>query len=187
MRRTLDPGYRNISTPYRQREPVGCMTLKHFSRATAATAFVVVFLAGLAVPSARAAGSTLYVDNGNSSCSDANVGDATHPFCTIGKGASVSTAGQTVMLNRFLRDAGCQNIQHQVFAINWSAGTADHAAMVEDHLAILKLTQPFLLKLGLATEGETDRLYRETEIQMHLDDFCALWYLYTIWGKKPAG
>jgi len=96
------------------------------------------------------------------------------------------TCGQTVMLNRFLRDAGCQNIQHKVLAINWSADTADHAPMVEDHLAILKLTQPFLLKLGIATQGEIDRLYREAEIQMHLDDFCALWYLYTIWGEKPA-
>ena len=97
------------------------------------------------------------------------------------------TTGQTVMLYRFLRDAGCEHVQHKVFAINWSAGTPDHAAMVEDHLAILKLTQPFLLKLGIATQGEIERLYREAEIQMHLDEFCALWYLYTIWGQKPAG
>lgn len=96
------------------------------------------------------------------------------------------TAGQTVMLHRFLRDAGCQNIQHQVFAIDWSAGADNHVSMVEDHLAILKLTQPFLLQQRVSTQGEIDQLYHEAEIEMRLDDFCALWYLYTIWGVKPA-
>jgi ubiquinone/menaquinone biosynthesis C-methylase UbiE len=97
------------------------------------------------------------------------------------------TGGQTVMLHRFLREAGFQNIQHQVFAIDWSAGSASHVAMVEDHLTILKLTQPFLLLHKVSTQEEIDQLYHEAEIEMRLDDFCALWYLYTIWGVKPAG
>lgn len=95
------------------------------------------------------------------------------------------TGGQTIMLHRFLRDTGCQNIQHRAFAINWSAGTPGHTPMIIDHLAILKLSQQFIIRQALTTQEEIDQLYRQAEIEMRLDDFCALWYLYTIWGVKP--
>ncbi|HLH60962.1 MAG TPA: methyltransferase domain-containing protein [Ktedonobacteraceae bacterium] len=96
------------------------------------------------------------------------------------------TGGQTIMLHRFLRTAGCQHIEERVFPINWSAGNASHEPMVIDHLAIVKLSQPFIIRFGLATQEELDRLYAQAEVEMRLDDFCALWYLYTIWGQKPA-
>lgn len=96
------------------------------------------------------------------------------------------TGGQTIMLHRFLHDAGCQNIQQRVFAINWSAGTISHTSMVVDHLAIVKLSQQFIVRFGLATQEELDQLYQEAEVEMRLDDFCAMWYLYTIWGQKPT-
>ena len=43
-----------------------------------------------------ASATTYYVDKTNGSCSDAGPGSIARPFCTIGKGASVATAGQTV-------------------------------------------------------------------------------------------
>jgi ubiquinone/menaquinone biosynthesis C-methylase UbiE len=95
------------------------------------------------------------------------------------------TGGQTIMLHRFLRNAGCQNIQHRVFPINWSAGTTSHIPMIVDHLAIVKLSQQFIVRQGLATQEELDQLYAQAEIETRLDDFCAMWYLYTIWGVKP--
>lgn len=95
------------------------------------------------------------------------------------------TGGQTIMLHSFLRDAGCQNIQHRVFPIRWSAGTASHNPMIVDHLAILRLSSQFIIRLGLATQEELDQLYSQAEIEMRLDNFCAMWYLYTIWGEKP--
>ena len=42
------------------------------------------------------ASTTYYVDKTNGSCSDAGSGSIAQPFCTIGKGASVATAGKTV-------------------------------------------------------------------------------------------
>ena len=39
---------------------------------------------------------TYYVDKTNGACSDAGPGTQAQPFCTIGKGASVATAGKTV-------------------------------------------------------------------------------------------
>ncbi len=41
---------------------------------------------------------TLYVDRGNSNCSDGGSGTAAQPFCSIGTAASRVTAGQTVLV-----------------------------------------------------------------------------------------
>ena len=43
-----------------------------------------------------AAAATYYVDKTNGSCSDSGPGTTAQPFCTIGKAASLVTAGQTV-------------------------------------------------------------------------------------------
>ena len=60
------------------------------------------------------------------------------------------------------------------------------STVVEDHRALLKLIQPYLIKMGVTTQEEVDQLYREAEIEMLADDFCALWYLFTIWAEKPS-
>jgi parallel beta-helix repeat protein len=48
--------------------------------------------------SAAEAVPTLYVDRGNSNCSDGGSGTAAQPFCSIGTAASRVTAGQTVLV-----------------------------------------------------------------------------------------
>jgi parallel beta-helix repeat protein len=45
-----------------------------------------------------AGGSVLYVDRGNSACSNSGSGTAAQPFCTISAAAAVATAGQTVQV-----------------------------------------------------------------------------------------
>ena len=55
-------------------------------------------LAAVWAQTADAAASVLYVDKNNSSCSDSGSGTSSVPFCTIGKGASVAVAGQTVQV-----------------------------------------------------------------------------------------
>jgi parallel beta-helix repeat protein len=52
----------------------------------------------VAAPWASAAGSVLYVDNSNPSCSDSGSGTQSQPFCTINKGAQVAVGGQTVQV-----------------------------------------------------------------------------------------
>jgi ubiquinone/menaquinone biosynthesis C-methylase UbiE len=95
------------------------------------------------------------------------------------------TTGQTPRLARFLRDAGCRHIQQKAFVIDWSAGTDAHEEMFQDHRALLKLIQPYLINMGLTTQEEVDRLHREAEIEMLSPDFSALWYLLTVWAYKP--
>jgi parallel beta-helix repeat protein len=65
----------------------------------AVVAVVLMLVVLVADPSRlRAQGSTLYVDQGNPSCSDSGPGDVGRPFCTIARGAAVAVAGQTVMV-----------------------------------------------------------------------------------------
>jgi actin-like ATPase involved in cell morphogenesis len=55
------------------------------------------FIYGWNYSNAAAIGATYYVDNTNASCSDLGAGTTTAlPFCTIGKGASIAVAGDTV-------------------------------------------------------------------------------------------
>ena len=95
------------------------------------------------------------------------------------------TGGQTPRLARFLRDARCLHVQQKAFVIDWSAGTDAHEEMFQDHRALLKLIQPYLINMGVTTQEEVDRLHREAEIEMLSPDFSALWYLLTVWAYKP--
>lgn len=93
--------------------------------------------------------------------------------------------GITPMLGRFMRDAGCQNIQRKPFVIDWSTGMEAHDVIAEDIRVLIKLLQPFLIKTGMTTQEEFDQLYREAELEMLSEDFCALWNFLTVWGEKP--
>src|SRR5690348_1733344 len=54
---------------------------------------------GLNYSNVAAAGATYYVDNTNASCSDLSAGTTVAaPFCTIGKGANIAVAGDTVQV-----------------------------------------------------------------------------------------
>jgi len=95
------------------------------------------------------------------------------------------TSGQTVVLGRLLRDAGGQNIQRHPTVIEWSTGTEAHDPMVQHIGMWAKVLQPFLIKRGMTTQEESDQLYREADMEMWSDDFCALMNLLTVWGQKP--
>jgi len=96
------------------------------------------------------------------------------------------STGLTPLLGRFLRNGGCQNIQRKPSVIDWSAGMEEHEAVYQVLRPFIKLVQPFLIKMGVTTQEEADQLFHEAEIEMMSDDFCALWYLLTVWGNKPG-
>ena len=93
--------------------------------------------------------------------------------------------GNTPVLRRMLREVGGQNIQMKPWVIDWSAGSPDHEAFFEDIRTLMKLVQPFLIGMGETTQEEADRFYHQAEMEMISEDFCALWYLLTVWGEKP--
>ncbi|MEO8971404.1 MAG: methyltransferase domain-containing protein [Ktedonobacteraceae bacterium] len=93
--------------------------------------------------------------------------------------------GITFMLGRFLRNAQFENIQHQAYAMEFSQGTENHMAMYQNWMIASKLVQPYLVKLGLATQEELELLYQQMLAEMTGDDFCAVWHLMSAWGWKP--
>lgn len=103
-------------------------------------------------------------------------------------GQSFSPTGQhigiTPMLKHLLRDAGYQNIQHMAYMIDFSAGTEAHDGFYQNLMTGLKLFQPFIVRWGNITQKEVEELYQQTRAEMQLDDFCAIWFLLSVWGQK---
>nr|BBH92308.1 hypothetical protein KTA_05070 [Thermogemmatispora argillosa] len=94
--------------------------------------------------------------------------------------------GITPVLPRLVREAGFASVQLRPSVIEWSMGTEAHYAVLKDSLIGLELLQPFLIKMGIATKEELERLYQLATAEMQQEDFCGLWNLLTVWGRKPA-
>ncbi len=101
---------------------------------------------------------------------------------------SVSQTGRFTgvlpMLRRFLLDAGCVNIKLVSHAIDFSAGTQFYEGFRRDARTVFKLFQPFIVKLGVATQQEVDQLYDQMVLEMIRDDFCGLMLPLTTLGEK---
>jgi len=68
--------------------------------------------------------------------------------------------------------------------VDYSTGTAVHESNVQNHLVVCKLLQPFLVKMQVATMEELQRLHEQAEKEMQAEDFCAVDYYLTVWGRK---
>ena len=96
------------------------------------------------------------------------------------------TVGITPKLRNFLRAAGFEQLEHAAYAIDWSFGSPGYEGTMQDFLIGLKLGQPFLVGVGVTTEETWDRLYEQTMAEMKAPTFCALWYYFSAWGRKPS-
>jgi hypothetical protein len=89
------------------------------------------------------------------------------------------------MLGHFLHEAGCQSIQKQAYAFDWSAGMEAHESTHLNFQFLLKLLEPFLVKMKLITEEEFDPLYQLALAEMQSNNFCAVTLFLSVWGKSP--
>nr|BBH92040.1 hypothetical protein KTA_02390 [Thermogemmatispora argillosa] len=94
--------------------------------------------------------------------------------------------GITPMLARLLRQAGFEEVRLRATVIEWSIGTEAYYPVFKDALFGIELLQPFLVKVGVATKEELERLAQLAIAEMQQEDFCAIWNLVTAWGRKPA-
>lgn len=94
-------------------------------------------------------------------------------------------AGITPMLKKFLRDVGCQQLQHAAYAIDFSTGSEAFANAFQDYRAAFKLVQPFLVRMGVATEEEVEAFYEQALVEIQASDFCGIWFYLSTWGEKP--
>ncbi len=90
----------------------------------------------------------------------------------------------TTMLGRFLRDAGCKNVQRTAYAIDYSSGEKAHAAVCLDIQMATKLSQPFMVKMGVTSNEEMDALYEQMVNEMEAETFNGLWIILSVWGEK---
>lgn len=93
--------------------------------------------------------------------------------------------GATVMLSRYMRDAGCVNIQERPSIMDFSAGAEYYQAMTHQWVIVFELVEPFLMGTGVTTKEELDRLRHQFSIEMLEDSFRGILYMLTTWGEKP--
>jgi SAM-dependent methyltransferase len=94
-------------------------------------------------------------------------------------------SGATAMLSRYLRDAGCVNIQERPSIMDFSAGSEYYQAMTQQWEIVYEVVEPFLLGTGVTTKPELDRLRRQFSIETLEDSFRGILYTLTAWGEKP--
>ena len=85
-----------------------------------------------------------------------------------------------------MRDAGCLTNGKAAYAIDFSFGTEEYTSEYQDLRTFLKLIQPFLVKVGVATQEEIDALYHRAMEEMQSPDFCGIWPFLSVWGTKPV-
>ena len=105
------------------------------------------------------------------------------------QGDSFSQSGRFTgvlpMLGRFLRDAGCVKVHYQPHVIDYSFGTQACEGFRHDAAAVFHLFQPFLVRMGVATQEEANLLYEQMQADMRKEDFRGLLFPLTAWGQKP--
>ncbi len=94
--------------------------------------------------------------------------------------------GVLPMLGRFLLDAGCSNINYQPHVIDYSFGTAASQGFRQDAAVVFKSFQPFIVRMGVATQKEIDQLYEQMTLEMMQDSFRGLMLPFTAWGVKAT-
>jgi ubiquinone/menaquinone biosynthesis C-methylase UbiE len=104
------------------------------------------------------------------------------------QGDSFSQSGRFTgvlpMLGRFLSEAGCVNVHYQPHVIDYSFGTEAYEGFRHDAAAVFHLFQPFLVRMGVATQEELNQLYAQMQADMLQEDFRGLMFPLTAWGEK---
>lgn len=92
--------------------------------------------------------------------------------------------GVTSRLASLLHNAGCQNIQHQWHTLDFSAGAPAHHAIVNNITLGMKLAQPFLLKMGVASQERLNDIYEQALLDTMQENFQAHWNFLRVWGSR---
>ncbi len=95
--------------------------------------------------------------------------------------------GISPWLRRFLRDAGCVNIQERASFLDFSVGAEQQQSGYQDLTVAFELMQPFLTAVGVTTQQEVARLQQQLSVEMLEESFHGLVYTLTAWGQKPEG
>jgi ubiquinone/menaquinone biosynthesis C-methylase UbiE len=95
--------------------------------------------------------------------------------------------GITLMLSGFLQAAGYQNIRHNSFAIDFSAGGDARGYIYENSQLGYLLASPFVLKMNPSINQEQLlQLSNQAMKDLDSENFRAIWYFLSAWGSKAV-
>jgi ubiquinone/menaquinone biosynthesis C-methylase UbiE len=91
----------------------------------------------------------------------------------------------TPLLKRLLQESGCQQVQHMVAEVNFSAGTSAHEELIQDIRQTYQLVQPFLVAADVTTQQEVEQLYQRMLTELTSEQFDAVAFSLIAWGTRP--
>ncbi|MBE3561806.1 MAG: methyltransferase domain-containing protein [Ktedonobacteraceae bacterium] len=91
----------------------------------------------------------------------------------------------TPMLRDFLKRAGYSDIREEPHMLNYSYGRYAYSMQYKNLQIWMKLIQPFLVKMKVASQEELDRLYDQMLLDMLREDFRGVWHFVSAIGRKP--
>ncbi|WP_376794163.1 class I SAM-dependent methyltransferase [Thermogemmatispora sp.] len=93
--------------------------------------------------------------------------------------------GITPVLAPLLRRAGFEDVRLRGGVLEWSSGTPQHYGTFKNIFVMFDLLKPFLVKTGVISREEVEPLYQQAVAEMQADDFWAVWFWLTAWGRQP--
>lgn len=113
---------------------------------------------------------------------------ATRGMWLTGKGfyPEGKLVGITLMLSKFLHDAGLQDVRQQAHAIDYSYGAVAYESMSQMLLFGYPLLQPFLQQTGGLSPEEFDSLYQQAQDEIQAEDFRGLYFFVSALGRKST-
>ncbi len=90
------------------------------------------------------------------------------------------------VMRRLLREAGFENIQKMAHAIEFAPDVEGYSMMVDNIKVTFQTVMPMLVKMGITTPEEFERVYNTALLDMLADDFSTMSFFVTMWGQKPA-
>jgi SAM-dependent methyltransferase len=95
------------------------------------------------------------------------------------------TFGTTPALRRLIQQAGYHLMGQRAYEVDYSTGTPIHQNYTQNILVLSKMLEAFFVQMQLTTQAELEALSTQMEEEMSREDFCALDYYLTVWGRKP--
>ena len=106
---------------------------------------------------------------------------AGYGFSTNGR-----TFGMAPTLAHLLHDMGYQQLRHFASIQNYSEYMPTWADFLHNNEIAYQQTLPLLVKMGLISQEEGERLYAQMRIELRSSDFAAMTYTTTLLGTHPA-
>lgn len=103
-----------------------------------------------------------------------------------GKSFSVDGRGGMLVprMKHLLRTAGFDHIQKKAYIIEAGPDVEGFDMWMEDVQITAQSLKPVWVKMGITTEEDFERVYREAYLDMLADDFSSIAYHATLWGTK---